>query len=57
MEFYASKKVEIDAARVDVDIVAFHVGPEDVEMISEFLIQEICNRSLTVYGISPEEIE
>ena len=55
MEIYGNREIDTRGiARVDVDIVAHHVSPDEAEMIAEYLVSAIVTRCLMEFGQAPE---
>ena len=53
MRVYGNK-TELDIARVDTDIIAFMVEPEEVDDIVEYLVSAIIARCVYEFGASPK---
>lgn len=52
MEVYGNQR-DFDTARVDTDIVAFHVSPDEVDDIGDYLVSAIVTRCLLEFGQAP----
>jgi len=52
MRIYGNRGPEV--AQVDTDMIAFNVSPEELEVISEYLVAAIVTRCLMEFGQAPE---
>ena len=57
MIIFGNQKADLGAAKVDKDIIAFDVRPDEVEAIVQYLTQMISHRAMMEFGMPAQEIE
>ena len=57
MKIFGNQKRVNDVAKIDTDIIGFHVTDEDIEYVAEYLTAAIVTRCLMEFGETPEILE